>query len=229
MKKIAFHTNSILSAWKEAFADKLFTAKIVLAPGLFLLYSAVTQNLGTYVEMRKGIQLEDKLLYWLPSFDFSVPVFIVLYSSLSLIILTHLDKPRVILRVIEMHFLVAVIRQLCILLIALDPPAGLIVLRDVFLENTVYPRHSPLTKDLFFSGHVASVWLYFLCAERKYIKYIMIGSTLMMSFMILSMRVHYTYDVYGALLITTLIYKFPVWAKSNLAERALVKVRTRSK
>lgn len=229
MKKIAFHTNSILSAWKEAFADKLFTAKIVLAPGLFLLYSAVTQNLGTYVEMRKGIQLEDKLLYWLPSFDFSVPVFIVLYSSLSLIILTHLDKPRVILRVIEMHFLVAVIRQLCILLIALEPPAGLIVLRDVFLENTVYPRHSPLTKDLFFSGHVASVWLYFLCAERKYIKYIMIGSTLMMSFMILSMRVHYTYDVYGALLITTLIYKFPVWAKSNLAERALVKVRTRSK
>lgn len=229
MKKIAFHTNSILSAWKEAFADKLFTAKIVLAPGLFLLYSAVTQNLGTYVEMRKGIQLEDKLLYWLPSFDFSVPVFIVLYSSLSLIILTHLDKPRVILRVIEMHFLVAVIRQLCILLIALDPPVGLIVLRDVFLENTVYPRHSPLTKDLFFSGHVASVWLYFLCAERKYIKYIMIGSTLMMSFMILSMRVHYTYDVYGALLITTLIYKFPVWAKSNLAERALVKVRTRSK
>jgi hypothetical protein len=229
LKKIAFHTNSILSAWKEAFADKLFTAKIVLAPGLFLLYSAVTQNLGTYVEMRKGIQLEDKLLYWLPSFDFSVPVFIVLYSSLSLIILTHLDKPRVILRVIEMHFLVAVIRQLCILLIALEPPAGLIVLRDVFLENTVYPRHSPLTKDLFFSGHVASVWLYFLCAERKYIKYIMIGSTLMMSFMILSMRVHYTYDVYGALLITTLIYKFPVWAKSNLAERALVKVRTRSK
>jgi hypothetical protein len=229
LKKIAFHTNSILSAWKEAFADKLFTAKIVLAPGLFLLYSAVTQNLGTYVEMRKGIQLEDKLLYWLPSFDFSVPVFIVLYSSLSLIILTHLDKPRVILRVIEMHFLVAVIRQLCILLIALEPPAGLIVLRDVFLENTVYPRHSPLTKDLFFSGHVASVWLYFLCAERKYIKYIMIGSTLMMSFMILSMRVHYTYDVYGALLITTLIYKFPAWAKSNLAERALVKVRTRSK
>jgi hypothetical protein len=229
LKKIAFHTNSILSAWKEAFADKLFTAKIVLAPGLFLLYSAVTQNLGTYVEMRKGIQLEDKLLYWLPSFDFSVPVFIVLYSSLSLIILTHLDKPRVILRVIEMHFLVAVIRQLCILLIALEPPAGLIVLRDVFLENTVYPRHSPLTKDLFFSGHVASVWLYFLCAERKYIKYIMIGSTLMMSFMILSMRVHYTYDVYGALLITTLIYKFPVWAKSNLAERGLVKVRTRSK
>lgn len=229
MKTITYHSSLILNAWREAFSDKLFTAKLLLAPGLFILYSAVTQNLGTYVEMRKGVQLEDKLLYLLPSFDYSIPVFLVLYTSLSLVILTHLNKPRVILKVIEMHFWVAVIRQICILLVALEPPAGLIVLRDVFLENTVYPRHSPLTKDLFFSGHVASVWLYFLCAEKKYIKYLMIGSTFMMSFMILSMRVHYTYDVYGALLFTTLIYKFPSWAKTKIAERALVKVKSRIK
>jgi hypothetical protein len=36
-------------------------------------------------------------------------------------------------------------------------------------------------------------------------------SVVAMVFMILSMRVHYTYDVYGAFLFTFLIYKAPVW------------------
>lgn len=173
--------------------------------------------------MRPGVQLEDNLLKWFPSIDFSIPVFIVLYSSLSLVVLTHLEKPRIILRIIEMHFAVAVVRQLCILLVALDPPAGIIVLRDVFLENTVYPRHSPLTKDLFFSGHVASIWLYFLCAEKRYIRYYLFGATLLMSFMILCMRVHYTYDVYGAIFFTTILYFAPERIRSLIEERAILR------
>lgn len=80
-----------------------------------------------------------KLFAYFPSFDFSTPVFIILYASLLILIVTHADKPGTILRVIEMHFFVAVVRQVCILCIALEPPAGIIVLRDVFLENTVYP------------------------------------------------------------------------------------------
>ncbi|MBK7763517.1 MAG: hypothetical protein IPI46_09120 [Bacteroidetes bacterium] len=215
------HFRNIIPAWREALSERSFALKLLLTPGLFFLYSAITQHLGNYVEMRKGIQLQDKLLTLLPSIDFSAPVFFLLYTSLALVIITHIDKPRIILRIIEMHFAVAVVRQICILLVALDPPAGLIVLRDLFLENTVYPRHSPLTKDLFFSGHVASIWLYFLCAEKKYIRYYMIGAALLMSFMILCMRVHYSYDVYGAFFFTTLIYFTPGWIKSYFFSKEL--------
>lgn len=221
MKTIQTYTIGIWLAWKEAFSDRRFALKFFLAPGLFFLYSALTQNLGNFVEARKGIRLEDPLLYWLPSHDYSVLVFAVLYGSLSLLVLTHLNQPRVIWRVIEMHFLVAIVRQVCILLVALEPPAGLIVLRDVFLENTVYPRHSPLTKDLFFSGHVASVYLYFLCARIKQIRWVLLGSIALMTFMILSMRVHYTYDVYGAFLFTFLIYKIPDWYRARRGVPAL--------
>lgn len=187
-----------------------------------MLYSAITQQLGNYVETRKGVLLSDEILYLFPSHDFSIYVFLVLYCSLSLVVITHLDKPRVILRIIEMHFMVAVIRQVCILMVALEPPAGMIVLRDVFLENTVYPHHSPMTKDLFFSGHVASIWLYFLCAERKWVKTILLPATVLMSFMILSMRVHYTYDVYGAFLFTTMLYFIPSWINSKSLSSAEV-------
>ncbi len=200
----------IIDAWKSALQNRFFSLKLFLFPILFIIYSAITQQLGNYIEARQGIRLEDKLLMIFPSRDFSIEIFILLYSSLFLLVITHLSKPAVILRIIEMHFLVAVVRQICILMVALEPPAGMIILRDVFLENTIYPQNSPLTKDLFFSGHVASIWIYFLCSQKKYLKYSMLVASVAMSFMILSMRVHYTYDVFGAMAFTTAIYFVPL-------------------
>jgi len=216
------HINLYTKEWKSALSDRRFLLKLLTTPGFFLIYSSITQKFGNYVEMRKGILLNDKLLEIIPSYDFSLSIFILLYSSLTIVILTHLHKPKVILRIIEMHFLVAVVRQICILCIALEPPMGIIVLRDVFLENTVYPRNSPLTKDLFFSGHVASIWLYSLCSENKMIKYYFGLAAILMSFMILSMRVHYSYDVYGAFFFTTIIYFLPNWVKSYMLSKSVV-------
>ena len=216
------HINLSIKEWKSALSDRNFLLKLLITPGVFLVYSSITQKLGNYVEMRKGILLDDKLLEIIPSFDFSLSIFILLYSSLSIVILTHLHKPKVILRIIEMHFLVAIVRQICILCVALEPPTGIIVLRDVFLENTVYPQNSPLTKDLFFSGHVASIWLYSLCSENKMIKYYLGFATFLMSFMILSMKVHYSYDVYGAFFFTTIIYFLPTWVKSYTLSKSVI-------
>ena len=199
----------LIGEWRVHLLDKSFRWKLFLFPGLFFLYSAATQRLSNFIESRPGIQLDDRLLTLLPNHDYSSSIFLLLYASLFILILTHLHQPKVIMRLIEMHFLVAVVRQICILLVALEPPAGIIVLRDVFLENTVYPHHTPLTKDLFFSGHVASTWIYFLCAQSRYLKISFLLSSVLMSFMILSMRVHYTCDVIGALFFTSLIYYAP--------------------
>lgn len=217
IKKYIIHS---YQAWRAALLEKPFRYRIVLFPALFFLYSAITQRLGNYIEMRKGVLLDDKILDFFPALDFSVTIFLLLYGSIALIIITHLNKPKLILRIIEMHFYVAVARQICILLVALEPPTGIIVLRDIFLENTVYPRHSPLTKDLFFSGHVASIWIYFLCADMKWVKNYMIFATVLMTFMILCMRVHYSYDIYGALGFTTLIFYAPVWIRNYYESKA---------
>jgi PAP2 superfamily C-terminal len=208
----------IIYAWKTALQSRSFGLKLFLFPILFIFYSAITQHLGHYIEARQGIRLEDKLVTLFPSRDFSIEIFALLYTSLFLLVITHLSKPAVILRIIEMHFLVAVVRQICILMVALEPPAGMIVLRDVFLENTIYPQNSPLTKDLFFSGHVASIWIYFLCSQRRYFKYSMLAASVAMSFMILSMRVHYSYDVFGAMAFTTVIYFAPFLTRQYITK-----------
>jgi hypothetical protein len=205
-------TAQAVAAWKTALQSRLFRIELLIMPELFFIYAAITRHLSHYVETRKGDHLQDKLLTFFPRLDFSVSVFLLLYTSLLLFIIANLHKPKILLRLIEMHFLVAIVRQVCILLVALDPPSGMIVLKDIFLENTFYP-HAPLTKDLFFSGHVASIWIYFLCAQNKYLKAYFGFATLLMSFMILSMHVHYTYDVYGAIIFTTIIYFAPTWLK----------------
>lgn len=223
LKSIQRYLKQVVDTWKDMLADKMFRLKLWIAPGIFFIYSSLTQKLGNYIEVRKGVQLQDKLLHFFPSFDFSTYVFLLLYTSLLLTLVMHLEKPKVILKVIEMHFAVAVVRQICILLVALEPPAGIIVLRDLFLENTVYPHNTPMTKDLFFSGHVASIWIYFLCAEKKYLKWILLVATFVMSFMILCMKVHYTYDVYGAFLFTTLIYFVPIWYRQYTYTRGAIR------
>lgn len=210
---IADWFSALGQAWKTELSNRNFRFKLLLAPGLFFVYSAITQHIGNFVETRRGVRLHDKFLTLFPAIDFSTPVFILLYSSLAAIILLHIHKPKVILRVIEMHLFVAIVRQVCILLLPLEPPLGLILLRDTFLENTVYPHNTPLTKDLFFSGHVASLWIYFLCAEFRYLKAYFLFGALLMSFMVLSMRIHYTYDVYGAMLFTTIIFYAPTKAR----------------
>ena len=206
----------IRQTWGAELSDGIFRLKVLLVPGLFVVYSAITQRLGDFVQMRKGMTPDDKLLNYFPMVDCSVLVFLLLYSSMILVIATHINRPRVIVRIMEMHLLVAIIRQVCILLIPLEPPAGILMLRDVFLENTFYPHHVPMTKDLFFSGHVASIWIYFLCAQRRQIKAYLGVATMLMSVMLLCMRVHYSYDVYGALIITTIIYFAPMWRRQYL-------------
>lgn len=209
----ASYWKTLIQEWRFHLSQKSFRWKIMIMPGLFLLYSAITQKLSNFIETRRGVRLNDKLLEIFPAQDFSSSIFFLLYCSLFALIITHLHKPKVILRLIEMHFLVAVVRQVCILLIALEPPIGIIVLRDVFLENTVYPHDAPLTKDLFFSGHVASLWIYFLCAQHKFLKIYFFVGTLMMSFMVMSMRIHYSYDVMGALAFTSIIFFAPTHFK----------------
>jgi len=215
---IQIYFNQLIQAWRAELSDKSFRWKLLVMPALFMIYSAITQKLGVYIEARKGVRLEDKMLSFFPSYDFSTLIFILLYTSLFALVLFNLHKPKTIMRLIEMHFMVAVTRQVCILLIALEPPSGIIVLRDVFLENTVYPHNAPLTKDLFFSGHVASIWIYFLCAKHKYLKAYMCIASLLMAFMVLSMRIHYTYDVYGALFFTTLLYYAPARVRPYYAK-----------
>src|ERR1041384_2698778 len=89
---------SIIKAWKSECSNKLFGAKVLLIPVVFLVYAALAQKLSRYIETREGVRLADTLLNLFPRIDFSAAVFTLLYSSIIIFTLAHLDKPKVILR-----------------------------------------------------------------------------------------------------------------------------------
>lgn len=84
------------------------------------------------------------------------------------------------------------------------------ILTDVFFTVTVLgPPHNfvnswfvlDFNKDLFPSMHIGSIWLWFLMADKKWVKTILLVGLIVVSAIVLLMHTHYTIDVLGAIFI----------------------------
>lgn len=81
-------------------------------------------------------------------------------------------------------------------LVKLDPPIGLIPLVDPVGKILGYGGQL-ITKDLFFSGHTASLLILFLAVKIRWLKIFFLVVLLTM-IMLLWQHVHYTVDILGA-------------------------------
>jgi hypothetical protein len=86
--------------------------------------------------------------------------------------------------------------------VALNPPAGLVDLHDPLAEIFIYGENMAITKDLFFSGHTAT--MVFVCfflptaKERR----IAIALSVVLVCLLLLQHVHYSLDIAAAPLFT---------------------------
>lgn len=101
---------------------------------------------------------------------------------------------------LQIYALVMGTRFLTIWLLPLDPPTTIIPMEDPFIE--FLGAGGTLTKDLFFSGHTAASFLFFLLVKEKPLKIVFGISTTIMSVMILMQHVHYTVDIVVAPFVT---------------------------
>ena len=90
-------------------------------------------------------------------------------------------------------------------LLPLEPPVKMIILNDPFVE--FFGTGQTLTKDLFFSGHTATLFILFLVSEKKIIKTVFLISTIAVAISVLLQHVHYTIDVFAAVFFTYACYK----------------------
>jgi membrane-associated phospholipid phosphatase len=84
-------------------------------------------------------------------------------------------------------------RILSMYVVPLDPPIGTLDLKDplIFVVGT----GTPITKDLFFSGHTSTMFLLSLTAINKKLKIIFLVSTFLVGFLVVLQKAHYTIDV----------------------------------
>lgn len=99
----------------------------------------------------------------------------------------------------------------------LEPPEGIIPLHDPIVDVIAYGGQV-FNKDLFFSGHVATLTLFVLLEERPVIKKMLVLNTIIVAGLILLQRVHYTIDVMVAPVIMLGVYKL---MKQNFVIRVI--------
>jgi hypothetical protein len=197
---------SVAIDWQTAM--KITQYKTMFFVGLFVTIAMVTCLPAFFhvIQIRSGVILHDPIVDSLPAYDLSIPVFLVLWSVISLSVLRAFQSPQqCILTVYSILFLLT-LRYISVSLVALDPPARLIPLRDP-LSNLTYGHKNYITKDLFFSGHTSSMFICFLLLNRKPEKIFALCATVAIAIFVLIQHVHYTIDVIAAPFFTYLAYR----------------------
>jgi hypothetical protein len=217
VNNVTSYTFAKTSSWSEAWQNRLFRKKLITGVILFISLLLILPTFFAFIEKREGIVLNDWLLNILPARDFSVLIFIIIWSSCVLVIIRSVQSPAFFLQVLLSGVALLLIRIGTIYFVPLEPPEGLIKLADPLTSLTYGGRGIFITKDLFFSGHTSDLFLIYLCLEKKGDKLFVLLATITVGILVLVQHVHYSIDVIGAIFITY----FLVMAVKKLAKPTL--------
>lgn len=192
--------------WKVAWQWPGFRWLLGSALALLLLLAALLPRFFAWVQARPGYLIPDPLLAYLPARDVSGDAFAVIYLGIGLGVITLLPRPLRLLRALWAYWLLHVFRCLTLLLVPLEPPTGLVVLHDPLVERFFYAAPSPITKDLLFSGHTATLLLLTLAVPAGWRRWVLGAATVLIGSLVLVQHAHYTYDVLAAVPFTLLAY-----------------------
>ena len=179
--------------WQQPKHRLRFIIIILLLAGAIIGFSAFLE----WVEQRDGFVLDDPLLSQFDPLDISPVIFAVTYLPVIAGLIFAARDAKLFMRVAAAYALLLALRTITLYLVPLDPPAGITPLRDPVLELTAYSGKAIL-KDLFFSGHTATHFMFFLLVRHKGVKMFFLVCTIIVGTLVLAQHVHYTIDVIAA-------------------------------
>lgn len=198
MPRLVAAPDSPPHTWSAAWQHSPFRYRLLLTLALLLLLVANLPPFFAWVQARPGAHLPDPLLALLPVQDVSWPIFLVIYLSVGVTLRYVLPRPYLLLRLLAAYWLMQVCRVILLALLPLEPPIGLLPLRDPIIDTFIYVAAGPITKDLFFSGHTATVVLLALGVEPGCRRQWLLAAAAVVGLLVLVQHVHYTYDVVAA-------------------------------
>ena len=161
--------------------------------------------------MREGKVWPDWILGQIPSADVSYLIFGIIYSSVFYLIIRLLEAPKRFLWFAWAFNIETLLRFASIYWVALDPPVGLVDLHDPIAEMFIYGENLAITKDLFFSGHTATMVFVCFFLPKGVERNIAIGLSCVLGILLLIQHVHYSLDILAAPIAT--------WAAVRIAKR----------
>jgi membrane-associated phospholipid phosphatase len=188
--------NSFKNNWKTFWSEKTFKFQLPVTIVLLFLTLHFFAQLLVFIEQRQGVVINDPILNLFNPVRLDWIIFSLIYISILTGLLFLLKYPQYFLIAIQTYILMNLFRMISMYVIPLDPPLGTLDLNDplIFVVGT----GTPITKDLFFSGHTATMFLLSLTAVNKKLKIIFLISTFLVGFLVILQKAHYTIDVIAA-------------------------------
>lgn len=169
-----------------------------------------------WVETRPGFNFDDPLLNRFSPIDLTWVIFTILYLSVLWSIFSLAKTPGQLTQALLAYTMVLFLRMVAMYLLPLEAPKTIIPLKDPLIEY--FGTDVTLTKDLFFSGHTALIFLLFLAVTTKWEKFFLFIGTIIVAGGVLLQHVHYSIDVLMAFLAS-----YSCWNVSTAFEKKFLK------
>ncbi len=190
--------SDLRNSWIAALQQKKFKYQlgfVVITLLVILLYLPVYFH--TVIASKPGATLNDPILNYFNPKDYSWVIFGIIYFSLFIVLHGLLRKPTVVLLGLSSYLTITCLRMLTMFVFTLEPAEGMIPLHDPLIDSIAYGG-GVFAKDLFFSGHVATLTLLALLEDRPWVKVLIILGAVLVGWLLLIQRVHYSIDVMAA-------------------------------
>lgn len=180
-------------SWQVAWDYPIFRVKFFLGLFSMLVILYFLPDYFLFIQQRNGLLLQDRLLDILPAHDVSVYIFLVLYPVSGLFLWRVIRQSTMCINALWGYIFLCLARMISISLVPLEAPVGLVPLHDPF--SVFFYGANVITKDLFFSGHTATLFLVGYCLENPLEKKIAFCAAVLLAFLLLIQHVHYTADI----------------------------------
>jgi membrane-associated phospholipid phosphatase len=155
-------------------------------------------------ETRTGTVIDDPVLRLFNAVNLNILIFASVYFILIYGLIYLSFYPRVMMFAFQTYIVMVLMRMLVMFATPLEPPPGTIDLIDpvvIFMGTG-----DALRNDLFFSGHTATAFIFFLWAKKGINKNIFLALTVLIGLSVIIQKAHYTVDVIAAPVFTFAAY-----------------------
>lgn len=208
--------------WGTFLQNKYYRNEFVISVVILAFALFTFSNFLNFVQTRNGITLSDPLLHFYKAVNLTWLTFSLIYFSIILVLFSLANSPGKLVFTVQCYSLLLLIRMVMMSLMPLNPPAGMISLNDPFVQ--FFGTGQILTKDLFFSGHVATLFLFYLVTEKKIFKTFFLIATILVGITVLLQHVHYTIDVVSAPFFSYLSYRLVYLMQTRKLKISLVEL-----
>lgn len=182
--------------WKVFIGNKKNRLELILTVAALAIILFSFSKFILFIENRSGVAFNDLILSLFTPVDLTWFTFALIYISIIIALIQFGKNPVKLVTALQCYGLMVIFRAIAMYLTPLEAPATLLPLNDPFIQ--LFGGGNILEKDLFFSGHTATLFLLFLLMEKRLLKLVFLIFTLLVGIAVILQHVHYSVDVFAA-------------------------------